>query len=80
MACPVVAGTIALWLQAVPTLTREDIIGVFSRTCRKPDETLTYPNNVYGHGEIDAYRGLLDILGIDKNERQMLNSYIKSML
>ena len=62
MAAPVVAGTIALWLQANPNLTREDIIGVFSRTCRKPDNSLTYPNNDYGYGEIDAYSGLLDVL------------------
>lgn len=62
MAAPVVAGTIALWLQANPNLTREDIIGVFSRTCRKPDDSLTYPNNEYGYGEIDAYSGLLDVL------------------
>jgi hypothetical protein len=38
---------------------------VISRTSRHYDPTLTYPNNLYGHGEIDAYRGLLDILGID---------------
>ena len=66
MSAPVVAGTIALWLQAKPTLTRDDIIGVFSRTCRHPEASLTYPNNEYGYGEIDAYRGLLDILGITK--------------
>ena len=64
MACPVVAGTIALWLQAKPTMTREEVMDVLSRTCRHPDETLTYPNHQYGYGEIDAYRGLLDILGI----------------
>ena len=64
MSTPVVAGIIALWLQANPHLTREDIMGVFNRTCRHPDESLTYPNNRYGYGEIDGYRGLLDILGL----------------
>ena len=63
MSCPVVAGIIALWLQANPTLTRQQIIDVFSRTCKHPDTSLSYPNNEYGYGEIDAYRGLLDILG-----------------
>ncbi len=63
MSAPVVAGIIALWLQAKPDLSRDDIIGVFRRTCRQPDTTLSYPNNYYGYGEIDAYRGLLDILG-----------------
>ena len=65
MACPVVAGVIALWLQAKPDLTREEIIDAFSHSCRQPDATLTYPNNQYGYGEIDAYRGLLHLLGID---------------
>ena len=68
MSAPVVAGIIALWLQAKPDLSREEIIGVLSRTCRQPVDTLTYPNNQYGYGEIDAYRGLLDILGIDRIE------------
>ena len=63
MACPVVAGTIALWLQAKPTLSREEILDVFSRTCRHLDDGLSYPNNEYGYGQIDGYAGLLDILG-----------------
>ena len=68
MAAPVVAGIIALWLQANPRLTPQDVMDIFSRTCRHPDEELTYPNSEYGYGEIDAYRGLLDILGLDKIE------------
>ncbi len=64
MATPVVAGTIALWLQAKPDLTRNDIMDIFSRTCRHPEEGIPYPNNKYGYGEIDAYSGLLDILGL----------------
>lgn len=64
MSAPVVAGTIALWLQAKPTLTPDDIRGILQRTCKHPEEELTYPNNLYGYGEIDAYKGLLDILGI----------------
>jgi hypothetical protein len=41
MACPVAAGTIALWLQANPKLTRQDILGVISRTANHPDPSLT---------------------------------------
>lgn len=74
MATPVVAGIIALWLQAKPDLTPDDIIEVFSRTCRQPDPTLTYPNNQYGYGEINAYQGLLDILGINHIEQIEGNS------
>ena len=62
MATPVVGGAIALWLQANPKLTPEDVMGVLSRTCRQPDPELTYPNNYYGYGEIDVYSGLLDVL------------------
>ena len=65
MSTPVVAGIIALWLQAKPTMTPDDIRGILQRTCQHPDRQLTYPNNYYGYGEVDAYKGLLDILGID---------------
>ena len=65
MSTPAVAGIIALWLQANPTLTPDDIRRILQRTCQHPDEQLTYPNSRYGYGEVDAYRGLLDILGID---------------
>jgi len=69
MSAPVITGTIALWLQADPTLTPARIKEVFSRTATHPDATLTYPNNIYGNGAIDAYKGLYDILGIaDKIE------------
>jgi subtilisin family serine protease len=64
MSAPVVAGVIALWLQANPGLTPDDIRGVLSRTCRQPEQGMGYPNSIYGYGEIDAYRGLLDVLGL----------------
>ncbi len=61
MSTPVVTGVIALWLQACPTLTPEKVIDVFSHTSRRrPD--MTYPNNMYGWGEIDAEAGLEYIL------------------
>ncbi|MBR1400287.1 MAG: S8 family peptidase [Prevotella sp.] len=62
MSTPVVAGIIALWLEANPNLTPEDVKEIFRKTCRRCDETLSYPNNYYGYGEIDAYRGLLEVL------------------
>ena len=68
MATPAVAGAIALWLQAKPTLTAEEVIEVFSRTCTQTDATATYPNNYTGYGQIDVYKGLLDILGLTKIE------------
>ena len=64
MASPVMTGVVALWLQAKPTLTHDEIIATLSRTCKKPQANLDYPNYGYGYGEVDAYAGLLDILGV----------------
>ena len=68
MSCPAVAGAIALWLQAKPTLTPDDIRDVLSHTCHHYDESMPWPNQEYGYGEIDVYRGLLYILGVDHIE------------
>ena len=65
MAAPAVAGAIALWLQAKPDLTTEEVMNVFRHTCRHYDPLLSYPNNLYGYGEIDVYRGLLYLLGVE---------------
>lgn len=64
MSSPVVGGAIALWLQAKPDLTPAEAMEVLRLTSRHPEAQLTYPNNLYGHGEIDVYSGLLHLLGI----------------
>ena len=64
MAAPVVAGVIALWLQAKPDLTPAQALEVIRLTATHPEDTLTYPNNTYGYGQIDAYRGLLEVLNL----------------
>ena len=66
MSSPVTTGVIALWLQANPNLTPEDIKGVIERTSHQPEPEFsgTDKNVYYGWGEIDAYAGLLDILGL----------------
>ena len=58
MACPMVAGIVAQWMEAVPRLTRETVIEVFEATCHRHDPLLACPNNEYGYGEIDAEAGL----------------------
>ena len=62
MATPVAAGTVALWLQADPTLTMEDVLDIISVTSRKIDEDRAYPNNFDGYGEIQAHAGLIEVL------------------
>ena len=66
MSAPIAAGIIALWLQAKPDLTPEDVMGVIERTSHQPEPEFsgTDKNVYYGWGEIDAYAGLLDILGL----------------
>lgn len=46
------------------TLTTERIKDVIAHSSRQPDSGLTYPNNQYGYGEIDAYKGLLYLLNL----------------
>lgn len=60
MASPVVADMVALWLQAKPNLTPEQVLDVISRTSTHPDASMQYPNNTYGHGQIDAVQLLTD--------------------
>ena len=64
MASPVVAGAIALWMQAKPDLTPGQALEVISRTATHPVETMSYPNNIYGSGQIDVYRGLVEVLNL----------------
>ena len=64
MAAPVVAGVIALWLQAKPDLTPAQALEVIRLTATHPEDTMSYPNNTYGYGQIDAYRGLLEVLNL----------------
>ena len=65
MSAPVVTGAVALWLQARPTLTPEEVLETIAATSRHNVAGLTYPNNWYGYGEVDVYKGLLHLLGID---------------
>lgn len=66
MSSPFVAGVVACWLQANPTLTPDNVRDIISRTARRDTFTGAYtaPDNVSGFGKIDAYAGLADILGM----------------
>ena len=84
MACPQVAGIIAQWMEAIPTLTREQVIEAFAATCRPIEPYLSYPNNDCGYGEIDAEAGLAYLMdkydGIrDVNLNANLNNEIYNL-
>lgn len=60
-ASPAVAGIVALWLEAKPDITPDDILKAIRKTAKAIEPI---PNNHSGAGVIDAYAGLLEILGL----------------
>ena len=70
MSSPYVTGSIALWLQANPTLSPSQIKALLSRTAVQ-DKVMGYPNNTWGYGKIDIYKGLLDILGLPTDSKEI---------
>lgn len=64
MSTPAVAGIIALWLEANPSLSPDDVLGVLRRTCKPCGNYGSDTPNYCGYGAIDAYAGLLDVLGM----------------
>ena len=63
MATPTAAGIIALWLEAKPDMTYDEMKEALAASAITDDFTNALPIR-YGNGKIDAYGGLLHILGI----------------
>ena len=79
MASPIVGGIIACLMQAFPRLSYQDAIEAIAATSRQPDPSLTYPNNYYGYGEIDAEAGLqylFDKYGMEDGMDEIHNSQL----
>lgn len=64
MAAPFVTGTVALWLEACPTLTPQDVIGILSRTAKRDSHTGTEPGNAFGYGRVQTYAGLKEAIAL----------------
>ncbi|RSN31372.1 hypothetical protein DMC61_14580 [Amycolatopsis sp. WAC 04169] len=60
MAAPHVTGTVALLLQAKPTLTQQQIISYLGNKARADDFTSRVPNNEWGAGKLNSSTVLLD--------------------
>ena len=70
MAAPTVAGTIALWLEANPKLTRAKVKDIACRSARTDAFTEAKPDN-FGKGKIDAKRGLEMVLNEESGIRDI---------
>lgn len=68
MATPCAAGIIALWMQAAndlgKTLTNEDVKDIIAHSSDTDDFTKASPER-FGNGKINAYKGLLYVLGLE---------------
>ena len=75
-----VTGTLAIWLQAKPDLTPDEVREILSRTAIQDEYTGNTSNNTWGYGKLDAWNGLKEILGLsslqshneDNKERAIL--------
>ena len=59
MSSPIVAGSVACWLEANPELTPDQIREIISQTARHDEYTPLATSNLYGYGKFDAYAGIL---------------------
>lgn len=62
MASPVVAGSIALWLEADPTLNTEAVKDIIKTTAIVDDDVKAGNQVQWGAGKFDAYSGLKEVL------------------
>lgn len=62
MSTPVVTGSIALWMEANPTLTVEEIRDIIMQTATVDDDVRSGNPVQWGAGKFDAYAGLKEVL------------------
>lgn len=58
MAAPYVAGSVALWLEACPKLTPDDVRDIIRQTAVHDAHCTETTSNSWGYGKIDTYAGL----------------------
>ena len=57
-----VAGSVALWLQANPRLTYNDVIRIIRQTAVVDDDVRQGDSVQWGAGKFDAYAGMKEVL------------------
>ena len=83
MSTPAAAGVIALWVQAAKdkgrTLTNSDIKDIIKHTSTTDEFTTAAPER-YGAGKINAYKGLLYVLGLETSIAELPTKHIGATL
>lgn len=76
MATPAVAGSIALWLEADPTLTIDDVKDIVTTTANKDSYYTGWTGDMvqWGAGKFDAYAGLKEVI-----RRAAVNSGVQNV-
>lgn len=67
MASPVVAGIAALWLEAKPDLSTNEVMNLMQNTAINDvytEDDFSTPNIIWGYGKVDALAGLIEIEGL----------------
>lgn len=68
MSAPVVAGAVALWMQANPNLSTADVREILVNTSKKDIYVHSGDQERWGNGKLDVYNGMRYVLHIeDKN-------------
>lgn len=62
MSAPVMTGTIALWMQAKPDLTPDDVRDILDHTARRDNYVTTGDARQWGRGKLDAEAGMRYLL------------------
>ena len=66
MSAPIVAGAIALWMQAEPSLSVNDVRETLKYSARQDEYVRPADRQKWGAGKLDAYAGLLHVLKLDE--------------
>ncbi|HRP92855.1 MAG TPA: S8 family serine peptidase, partial [Ignavibacteriaceae bacterium] len=63
MASPHVTGSVALLLEKNGTLNYDQVVAILKNNAKHDSYTGSSPNNIYGHGKLDAYNSFLNTTG-----------------
>ncbi|MEG1586753.1 MAG: S8 family serine peptidase [Bacteroidales bacterium] len=69
IAAPILAGTLALWLQQNPDLTLGEIRKIMQQTATPTPDTAKTPNNTWGFGILNAAGGMQQIIHTEATQK-----------